>query len=81
MAMILMVLGGGFLVVGGVWLLIEGFKESVLWGIAMLLINVVSLIFVITHWQQAKRPFLLQIVGLVLVVAGVMLTEKPPGPM
>ncbi|HKR55042.1 MAG TPA: hypothetical protein VJS20_01995 [Gemmatimonadales bacterium] len=59
--------------VGGIWTLVLAFRESVLWGIGCLLIPLVSLIFVITHWDDAMKPFLIQLGGVVLiVVSGVM---------
>lgn len=66
----LFIVGVLLTVVGGLWLLVVGFQTSILWGIGMLLLPIISLIFVVLHWQQAKSPFLLQIVGVVLLFAG-----------
>lgn len=51
----------------GIWLLVVAFKESVMWGVGSIVCNIVSLIFVITHWDDAKRPFLGQLAGLGLI--------------
>lgn len=74
-------MGIGFLIafVGGIWLLIEGFKESVLWGVGMLLFGFVGLIFAVTHWEQAKKPFLLNVGGAALMFLGVLLAPGGGG--
>jgi len=51
------------IVVGGILLLIEAFKEGVVWGLACLLISPVALIFTILHWDVAKKPFFIQLFG------------------
>ena len=57
-------------VLGGLWLLVVIFQTSVVWGILSLLIPFLSLFFVIMHWDDTKKPFLLQLVGLVLIYFG-----------
>ncbi|HNV83563.1 MAG TPA: hypothetical protein PLF92_03755 [Arenimonas sp.] len=64
--------------VGAVWLLVITFKTSVLWGLGSLFIPIVSLIFVAMHWDETKRPFLIQVVGVVLMVAGAMMAPGQP---
>lgn len=62
-------LGGVGLIValvGGIWLLVEAFKESTLWGVGCLLCGPVQLAFIIQHWQAAKRPFALNLAGAAL---------------
>ncbi len=51
------------IVVGGILLLIEAFKEGIVWGLACLLISPVALIFTILHWDVAKKPFFIQLFG------------------
>lgn len=67
---ILVVIGLVIVVVGGIMLLIEAFKESVMWGVGSLLFSPVSLVFVFMHWDVAKKPFLLQLGGIALFVVG-----------
>ena len=64
----LLILGMILGVVGGIWLLVVTFKTSVWWGLGSLFIPFVSLIFVIMNWQATKKPFLIQLAGVVLVV-------------
>ena len=51
------------IVVGGILLLIEAFKEGIIWGLACLLVSPVALIFTILHWDVAKKPFFIQLFG------------------
>ncbi len=63
-------LGIALLVLGGIGTLIAAFKTSILWGLGCFLIAPVSLIFLILHWDVAKNPFFLQLIGLALVFVG-----------
>ena len=40
------------------------------WGLGSLFVPFVSLIFVILNWQDSKKPFLIQVVGVVLCLVG-----------
>jgi len=59
--------GLGLALIGGIWMIVRGFQESVLWGIAMILCGIVSLFFLFAHWSRAKDPFFLQLVGIALM--------------
>jgi len=61
------------------WLIIEGFKKHVLWGLGIFFIPLVSIIFAIMHWQAAKKPFLINLFASVLIV--VVLFEPMVGAM
>lgn len=56
--------------VGGIWLLVVAFQESVLWGLGCLFIPIVSLVFVIMHWEKGGKPFLVSLGGGVIAVVG-----------
>ncbi len=62
-------------VVGGIWMLVLAFQESVLWGLGCLFVPFVSLVFAIMHWDRAKIPFLIQVGGLVLLVVGALMSH------
>ena len=68
----LLVLGMILSVVGGIWLLVVAFQTGVWWGLGSLFVPFVSLVFVIMHWQPSKKPFLISVVGTVLLIIGVM---------
>lgn len=59
--------------VGGIWILVKGFQESALWGLGMLFIGpLVTLIFVIMHWENCKKPFLYYAGGFVGIIFGMV---------
>jgi hypothetical protein len=72
-APLILVVGGGILVlVGSLWFIIAGFAESPLWGIALLICNgLAGLAFLVLHWERAKSPVLMWLVGLGLMIGGV----------
>jgi uncharacterized membrane protein HdeD (DUF308 family) len=76
MGMILLVVGGIVMFVGGILLLVAAFKENVLWGLGCLLVPFVSLVFLIMHWDKAKKPFFIQLIGLGITIAGVVLSPN-----
>lgn len=42
-------------------ILIQAFRTSLLWGFGSLFIPLVSLIFIITHWSDVKKPVLVNL--------------------
>jgi hypothetical protein len=60
----------GAMIVGGIWLLIVAFSESILWGLGCFFIPFVSLIFVIMHFDKAAKPFGIWLVGLIVMFGG-----------
>ena len=63
-------LGVVAVVLGGIGTLIASFKTSILWGLGCLFIAPISLLFLIFHWDVARNPFLLQVVGIALMFFG-----------
>ncbi|GAA5019606.1 hypothetical protein GCM10023206_33880 [Acinetobacter puyangensis] len=72
----LVYLGLIIFVIGGIGFLITAFKTNILWGLACLLLAPVSLIFLILHWNVAKNPFFLQLVGMAVIFLGSMMGGK-----
>lgn len=70
--MILLIAGLLVSLGAGLWLLVLAFQESIWWGLGSLLLSPVMLVFVILHWQQAKRPFLINLGGVALMIVGVL---------
>ena len=73
---VLLILGLIAGVVGGIWTLVYAFRESVMWGLGCLFLWPVQLLFYAFHWQEAKKPALVSIAGIVLVAAGLMQTAS-----
>ena len=70
---ILMAVGWLIAAIGSIWIIVIAFKESVLWGLGSIFIPFVILIFVFTHWNDTKKPFLISIGGMVLFGLGVLI--------
>ena len=79
---VLMIIGGILALIGGLWFLVAAFKESVLWGLAVFFLPFVGLIFLILHWDKAAKPFLVELLGAGLFIAGmVMLASTQAAPI
>jgi hypothetical protein len=70
---VLLLVGLVIALAGGIWLLVIAFRASVWWGLGSIFVPFVSLIFVITHWEVAKRPFLVSVAGSILLIVGAAL--------
>lgn len=66
-------IGGIVMLVFGVILLVKAFQTSVLWGLGYVFVPFVSLVFVIMHWQETKKPFLYLLAGSAVMVVGLVL--------
>jgi hypothetical protein len=46
-------------------------------ALACLFIPFAALVFVVAHWEDAKRPFLTQLAACVLIILGMVLAPGP----
>jgi hypothetical protein len=70
----LIFIGLMFSLIGSLWFLIEGFKESVLWGIALILLSpIAGTVFLIYYWERVCVPFLANTIGCALIFTGFMI--------
>ena len=54
-----------------VWMTLSAFRVSKGWGLGILLsIGLAQLAFVPLHWDDAKRPFTLQLIGIAYFIGG-----------
>lgn len=68
----------GFLEIVGSVLAITGacqfiraaFREGRAWGLCCFFIPFAKLLFLIFHWEEAKRPFLMYVIGLGIALCG-----------
>lgn len=67
-AAVFILLGIGFLImlIGNIMFLVAGFRMHVGWGLALLFLPFAGLLFLILHWDEAKRPFLIGLLGFLL---------------
>jgi hypothetical protein len=63
-------IGGIGGMIGGIWFLVVAFQEDILQGILCLFVPFYSLYFLITRLEEAGKPFLLNVVGSVLMGIG-----------
>ena len=74
---ILMMVGYLIGIIGGIWLLVVAFQQSLGWGLGCLLLPIVSIVFAIMYWDDAKVPFLTSLAGGVLIFFGKLLSGAP----
>lgn len=68
-----MIIGLVVSIVGSLMWLFAAFRESVLWGLACVVIPFASLVFLIKYWDSAKRGFLVSMSGTVIVLVSGLL--------
>jgi len=56
--------------IGGLWIVVNAFRASVLWGLGSLFVPFVSLVFAIMNFRENKIPLLISVAGGVLVAMG-----------
>ncbi len=61
------------MLVGAIMILIEAFKEHILWGLGSLFVPFVSLVFIVMHWNVSKKGFFIWLAGLPLYGIGIAL--------
>lgn len=66
MAWAIMILGVIVMLVGGIWLLVVAFKQSVVWGLVVLFVPFAALVFVVKYWDVTKTAFVVNLVGAVM---------------
>jgi len=72
--MVCAVIGCLLSAVGGIMFLVVAFRESVLWGVAILFIPFANLVFLVKYWEAAKKAFLIQVLGMLIFFAGIAIS-------
>ena len=72
---LLLAIGAIIAIVFGLQLLFVAFRTSILWGLGYLFVPFVSLIFVIVHWDDAKKPFLRGLLAIPFILLGAMVSQ------
>ena len=75
MEIVVQFFGLGVFIIGGILFLIEAFKTSLLWGFGCVFLTPVTIFYLVLHWGNAKKPFAIQLVGLLVLIAGTYFTE------
>jgi len=68
-----MLAGGVLLLIGCIMFIVNAFKVSVVWGLGVILLAPIGLVFLFKNWRENKTSFLLRLAGLVLVVVGALI--------
>ena len=80
LAAVLMLVGGVVLLIGNIMFLVKAFKAGVGWGLGVLILPPVGLVFLVKSWSESKKSFLISIAGAVLFVVGMVLAQPVPTP-
>jgi hypothetical protein len=64
---ILLAVGAVLFFIGGTWLVVVAFKESMAWGFGCLLVPFMDFIFLTKHWKEASKPFGVSLLGMLLI--------------
>jgi len=76
---ILVVIGLIIALVYGIILLVKAFQTHILWGLGSLFVPLVSLVFVIMHWDVAKKPFLMYLISIPFIIVGLVMMPTGMG--
>ena len=76
MGLFFIIIGTLIVVFYSIILLVKAFQTSVLWGLGYLLVPFVALIFIIMHWETAKKPFLMGFVSIPFYIVGFVLGSE-----
>lgn len=76
---ILIIIGSLIALVYGIILLVKAFQVSIWWGLAYLLIPFAALVFIIVHWEIAKKPFLMSLLSFPFIIIGLILAPGIAG--
>lgn len=55
------------LILGSLWYVITAFRVSLWWGLGNIFVPFVSIIFLFVHWKKAIKPFLVSLLGIILI--------------
>ena len=66
----IILIGGLILLYGSVIFLIVAFRDSFFWGLACLFVPIAGFFYLINNWEDTKAPFLIQVVGGLILGAG-----------
>jgi hypothetical protein len=78
----LLIIGGLIGLVGWIWLLVAAFRTGIGWGMLILLLSwscIPVIIFAVRHWESAKRPIMLWVVGFLVSLAGYLIAFSALG--
>jgi hypothetical protein len=70
--------GAVMMLIGIIRMLIAAFRTSILWGLGCLFLPLCMLIYLITHWEDAKSGFFLKLKGAFVCILGLVVAIAVP---
>lgn len=70
---IVLCVGSLVTLVGSIMFLVVAFRQSVLWGLAVLFLPFANIVFLIKYWYEAKKAFLIQLAGIGVSISGTII--------
>jgi hypothetical protein len=70
LALVPIILGWAISAVGGIWFLVCVFQDDAMQGVLCLFVPFYSLFYLITHFEEVKKPFFVQLFGVVVLMLG-----------
>ena len=71
----IMIVGMALCIFGFIWFFVQAFRVSIGWGIFCFFCTFGSLLFLISHWNAAHRPFLASLLGLGVAALGAVIAD------
>ncbi len=71
LSLIFVILAALLLVVGYVWMVIAAFRVNLPWGLLVVFVPIMPLMFLLVHWEAARKPFFCALAGLIALVPAV----------
>jgi hypothetical protein len=72
LSLIFVILAALFLVAAYVWMVIAAFRVDLPWGLLVVFVPIIMpLMFLLVHWEAARKPFFCGLAGLVALVPAV----------
>ena len=72
---VLLLVGGVLVLVGSIMFIVNAFKVSVAWGLGVMLLAPVGLVFLVKNWRESKTSFLIQLAGVALMIVAMILGQ------
>ncbi len=57
--------------IGNIMLIVAAFREAIGWGVGVILVPLVGIVFLVLHWESAKKAFQIQLLGASFIFLGV----------
>lgn len=75
LGLILVLIGAITAFVYSIILLVKAFQASIIWGLIYLFVpgGIGAIIFIFTHWDEAGKPFLMQMLAIGMMFAGMLM--------